>query len=89
MLAFATVARKSFNSKLITKIHFPPVTITNADKRSLKFRRTLFDKYMNHGEMVKFEQNRMVRNIQNFEHFGKKWLTIFEKVLTPFWKTFL
>ena len=29
--------------------------------------------------LVKFEQNRMVRNIQNFELFGKKWLTIFEK----------
>ena len=24
-----------------------------------------------------------------FELFGKKWLTIFEKVLTPFWKRFL
>ena len=40
------------------------------------------------GILVKFEQNRMVRNIQNFELIGKKRLTIFEKVLTPFWKTF-
>ena len=39
--------------------------------------------------LMKFEQNRMVRTIQNFELFDKKWLTIFEKVLTPFWKTFL
>ena len=29
----------------------------------------------------KFEQNRMVRTIQNFGIFGKKWLTIFDKVL--------
>ena len=31
--------------------------------------------------LVKFEQNRMV---QNFELFYKKWLTIFDKVLTIF-----
>ena len=37
----------------------------------------------------KFEQNRMVRTIQNFELFDKKWLTIFDKVLTLFWKTFM
>ena len=37
---------------------------------------------------MKFEQNRMVRAIQNFELFDKKWLTIIDKVLTPFWKTF-
>ena len=30
--------------------------------------------------LVKFEQNHMVRNIQKFEVFGKKWLIIFEKV---------
>ena len=39
--------------------------------------------------VVKFEQNRMVRTIQNFELFDKEWLTVFDKVLTPFWKTFL
>ena len=39
--------------------------------------------------LVKFEQNRMVRTIQNFVLYDKKWLTILEKVLTPFWKTFL
>ena len=38
---------------------------------------------------VNFEQNRMDRTIQNFELFDKNWLTIFDKVLTPFWKTFL
>ena len=31
--------------------------------------------------LVKFEQN--------FELFDKKWLTIFDKVLMPFWKMFL
>ena len=39
--------------------------------------------------LVKIEQNRMVRTIQNFELFDKKWLTIFDKVLMPFWKIFL
>ena len=48
----------------------------------------LFDKYLDH-VLVKIEQNRMVRTIQIFELFDQKWLTIFYKVLTPFWKTFL
>ena len=47
---------------------------------------TLFDKYVDH-MLVKFEQNRMVRTIQYFE-LVDKWLTIFDKVLTTFWKTF-
>ena len=38
---------------------------------------------------MKFEQNRMIGNVQNFKLFGKKWLTIFKKRLTPFWKRFL
>ena len=46
--------------------------------------RILFDKYLDH-MLVKFEQNRMVRTVQHFELFDKKWLTIFDKVLTPFW----
>ena len=33
--------------------------------------------------MVKFEQNRMARNIQNFELLGKKWLTILRKSALP------
>ena len=48
----------------------------------------LFYKYLDH-VLVKIEQNRMVRTIQIFELFDQKWLTIFYKVLTPFWKTFL
>ena len=53
--------------------------------------------------LVKFEQNRMVQTIQNFDLFDqkkkkkenlfdkkkKKELTIFDKALMPFWKTFL
>ena len=49
---------------------------------------TLYDKHLDH-MLVNFVQNRVVCYIQNFELFGKKWLTIFEKVFTPFWKTFL
>ena len=36
--------------------------------------------------LVKFEKNSYVRTIQNFELFDKEWLTIFDKVLTSFWK---
>ena len=39
--------------------------------------------------LVKFEQNRMVQIIQNFVLFDKKMVNKFDKVLTPFWKTFL
>ena len=53
-----------------------------------KVSNTLYGKYLDH-MLVIFEQNRMVRTIRNFLLFDKKWLTIFDKVLTPFWKTFL
>ena len=59
------------------------VTITDADIESLKSLHTLFDKYLDH-MLGKFEQNRMIKNVQNFKLLGKKWLTIFEKVLMPF-----
>ena len=42
--------------------------------------------------LVKFEQNRIVQTTRNFELFDKKlgfFITIFDKELTPFWKTFL
>ena len=75
MSAIATVAQKSFNSKFTAKIDFFDrafyVTITDADIKSLKFLHTLFDKYLDH-MLVKFEQNRKVRAIQNFELFHKK-----------------
>ena len=48
----------------------------------------LFDKYLDQ-MLVKFEQNCMVWTVQNFEFFDKKWLSIFDKVLMPVWKTFL
>ena len=63
-------------------------TIADADTGSLKSLQKLFDKHLDH-MLMKFEQNRMVRTIQNFVLFDKKWLTIFDIVLTPFWKTFL
>ena len=75
MLAFATVAQKSFKSKFITKNHFPighfMLPLLLPTKKSLKFLHTLFDKYLDH-MLVKFAKNRMVRNIQNFELFGNK-----------------
>ena len=65
------------------------VTIADAYIGNKKSRHTLFGKYLDH-MLVKIERNRMVRTIQNFELFDKKkWLTIFDKVLTPFWMTFL
>ena len=39
--------------------------------------------------LVKFEQNLIVQALQNFELFDKKWLAIFDEVLTPVWKTLL
>ena len=87
MSALATVAEKSFDGKFTAKIDFS-IEYFIADIGGLKSLQTLFDKYLDH-MLVKFEQDRMVRNIQNTELFDNKWLTIFDKVLTPFWKTFL
>ena len=56
--------------------------IAAADIGSLKSLHTLFDKYLDH-MLVKFEQNHMVQTTQNFELFDKKWLTNFDKMLTP------
>ena len=61
---------------------------SEADIESQKSVHTLFDKYLDH-ILVKFEQNRMIQDIQKFDLFGKKWLKIFEKESTTFWKTFL
>ena len=72
MSALATVARKSFNGKFTAKIDFPighfMYTIADADIGSLKSLHTLFDNYLDH-MLVKFEQNRMVRTIQNLVVF--------------------
>ena len=70
----------------LQKLIFPSglhVTITDDDTGSIKSLHTLFDKYLDH-MLVKFGQNRMVRTIPIFVLFDKKWLTIFDKVLTPF-----
>ena len=74
MSAFATVAWKSFNGKITAKFTFRSgifVTTTGADIGSFKSRHTLFDEYLDH-ILVKFEQNHMLGNIQNFKLFGKK-----------------
>ena len=42
--------------------------------------------------LVEFEENRLVLTTQNFELSDKKktgFVTVFDKVLTPFWKMFL
>ena len=89
MSALATVVRKSFNGKFTAKIWFSDqafyVTIADADTGGLKSLHTLFDKYLDH-MLVEFEQNSMVQTTQNFVLFDKKWLTIFDKELMPFWK---
>ena len=81
-----SIAGKRFNGKFTAKFDFPIgyficIIIADADIGSLKS--TLFDKYLDH-MLVKFELNCMGRTIHNFELFDKKWLTIFDKVLTPF-----
>ena len=85
MSALATAAGKSFDGKFTVKIDFSIgyfyIVIADADIESLKSLHTLFDKYFDH-MLVKFEQNRMVRTIPNFQLFDKKWLTIFDNVLT-------
>ena len=87
-------AWKSFNSQFTAKKWFSDwafyVAIADADIENLKSLHTLFDMYLDHMG-VEFEQNcrPMVWNIQNFVLFDKKWLTIFDKVLMPFWKMFL
>ena len=77
MSILARVARNSFNGKSTVKI----------DIGSLKSLHALFDTYLDH-MLVIFEQNRIVRIIQNCVLFDKKWLTILNKVLTPFGRRF-
>ena len=77
MSALATVAQKSFNGKLTAKIDFPVG----------HFMLPLL-KYLDH-MLVEFEQKPLVQTIQSLVLFDKEWLTIFEKVLTLFWKTFV
>ena len=67
MSALETVAWESFNGKFTAKNWFSDrvvITIDDADIGSLKSLHTLFDKYSEH-MLMKFEQNHMVRTIQN------------------------
>ena len=67
------------------------VTVANANIGSLKSLCTLFDMSLDH-MLVKFKQNRMVENTQNFELFNRKpglFKVIFDKDLTPSCKMFL
>ena len=77
MPTLATVAGKSLNGKFTAKndilIGYFYITNADADIGSLKSLHILFDKYLDH-MLVKFEQNCMVRTIQTFELFDKKWL---------------
>ena len=46
-------------------------TVANADTKTLKSFRTLFDTYLVY-MLAEFEENRMVQNVQNFELFDQK-----------------
>ena len=58
------------------------LTIADADIGSLKSLHTLFDKYLDH-MLVKFEQNCMVRTIQNFVLFDNN----NNKMVNNFWQS--
>ena len=73
MSALAMVAGRSFNSKFTSKMDFTigclmNVNIADAEIGSLRSLHTLFYKHLEYMQ-VKFEQNHMARNIQNFELF--------------------
>ena len=76
-----------FCNKFGVKIFRPPLS----NIRRLKSLPTLFYVFYDY-ILVKFKQNRMVRNTQHFELFDRKigvFKTNFDKELTPFWKKFL
>ena len=56
------MAQKSLNGKFTSKIDF---SVADVDIKSLQFIHRILNAYLDH-EQVKFEQNRMVRTIQNF-----------------------
>ena len=78
--ALATVVGTSLDGKFTVKIDFY-IIFADANIKSVNSLHALFDKYLDH-MLVKFEQNRMVRTIQNFGLFDTKMVN----VLTPFWK---
>ena len=78
MSAFATVAprvaRKSFNGKFTAKMIFRSGIFMLLDAVI----ETLFEKYLDH-ILMKCEQNRMVKNVINFELFGRNGWPFFRK----------
>ena len=86
----SALARYTANvlQKLIFRFGISCYHNADADIGSPKSLHTLFDKYLDH-MLVQFEQNPLFQSIQNSELFDKKWFTIFDKALMPFWKTFL
>ena len=83
MSAFATVAWKSSNDKCSAKISDWAFYVTIFEVQNLSIH--YFGQHLDH-ILVQFLQNRMVRNLQKINPFAKTWLTIFEKVLTPFFE---
>ena len=69
--AFATVVQQSIYGKFTVKIRFPI-------GRFILPLMSLIDKCH---ILVKFEQNRMIGNVQNFELLGKRFDAILEHVL--------
>ena len=79
--SFATVAQKGFYRKFTAKIYFLNrafyVTTTDADIGSVKSFHASLDEYLDH-MLVKFEQNRTVRNYKKMVFFGQKMVNNFD-----------
>ena len=84
-------ARKSFNGKFTVEIDFPigrfvlPLLTLTLESKVSSY---ITDKHLEY-MLVIFEQNHMIGSIQTFELVGEECLTIFETVMTQFWKQFL
>ena len=91
MSAIATVERV-FMANLLQKLIFPighfmlPLLMLTLEAKglSIHYLMSIWTTYW-------WNLNKIVwsRTIQNFAFFDRKWLTIFDRVLTPFWKMFL
>ena len=88
MSALANVLWKNFNSKFTPKMIFRSgisfMTFADPDNGSIPPLHTLFVKHLYH-ILANFEQSRVVRIVDDLEHFGKN----IDKILTQFWMTFL
>ena len=93
MSALETVARKSFDGKFTAKIDFPighsmlPLLMLTLEEYSLSiiWQVGLFGPHA--GEI--WTKSYGPNHTKFCAFWQKKWLTIFDKVLTPCWKTFL